>query len=54
LSTGGSTSAGACRTHYLGAETGTKLRVEDRNGNRLFEDDQDPGVWLGVSLVGRF
>lgn len=39
---------------YLGAETGTRLRVEDRNGNRLFEDDQDPGVLLGASLVGRF
>jgi hypothetical protein len=39
---------------YLGAETGTKLRIEDRNGNRLFSDDQDSGFLLGASLVGRF
>ena len=39
---------------YLGAATGTKLRVENRDGNRLFEDDQDPGLLLGISLVGRF
>lgn len=39
---------------YLGAEANTEFRVEDRDGNRLFEDDQDPAVLLGVSLLGRF
>ncbi len=51
---GRSLSEGLSLDVYLGAETGTTLRVEDRNGARLFSDDQDPGLLLGTSLVGRF
>jgi hypothetical protein len=51
---GRSLSEGVSLDFYLGFETGSKLRVEDRNGNRLFSDDQDPGVLVGMSLVGRF
>jgi len=39
---------------YLGAETNTRLRIEDRDGNRLYSDDQDSGFLMGVSLTGRF
>jgi hypothetical protein len=41
-------------TALLVDEADTKLRVEDRDGNRLFEDDPDPAVLLGVSPVGHF
>lgn len=51
---GRSLSEGIALDFYLGAETGSKLRVEDRNGNRLFSDDKDPAVLVGMSLVGRF
>lgn len=38
---------------YLGAELNSRLRVEDQNGNRLFSEDSDPGLILGISFVGR-
>jgi len=37
-----------------GRRGGHEMRVEDRDGNRLFEDDPDPAVLLGVSPVGHF
>ncbi|WP_295406055.1 DUF6268 family outer membrane beta-barrel protein [uncultured Thiocystis sp.] len=39
---------------YAGAATSATLRVEDANGNRLYEEDQDPAAMLGLSLIGRF
>ncbi|UHD14355.1 DUF6268 family outer membrane beta-barrel protein [Thiocapsa bogorovii] len=39
---------------YAGASTGTTLRVEDEKGKRLYEEDQDTALMLGVSLIGRF
>lgn len=39
---------------YVGAEVNTKLRVEDPNGNRLFSEEADAALMLGVSLAGRF
>lgn len=39
---------------YAGAATGAKLRVEDKDGRRLYDEDQDPALMLGVSVLGRF
>lgn len=39
---------------YAGAETNTKLRVEDSNGNRLYSEEADTALMLGLSVVGRF
>ncbi|WP_201098368.1 DUF6268 family outer membrane beta-barrel protein [Thiocystis minor] len=39
---------------YAGAAMDSMLRVEDANGNRLYEEDQDPAAMLGLSLSGRF
>lgn len=39
---------------YAGAALGTQLRVEDDDGNRVYDDDQDPAATLGLSLSGRF
>jgi hypothetical protein len=38
---------------YLGAEVETRFRVEDPDGRRLFSEDADPGLILGISLAGR-
>lgn len=39
---------------YAGAEVNTKLRVEDSNGNRLYSEEADAALMVGLSLVGRF
>lgn len=39
---------------YAGAALSGNLRVEDENGYRLYDEDRDPAMLLGVSLVGRF
>lgn len=39
---------------YAGAAFGAQLRVEDADGDRLFDEDQDPAATLGLSLTGRF
>lgn len=39
---------------YAGAATNATLRVEDANGRRLYQEDQDPAAMLGLSLIGRF
>jgi hypothetical protein len=39
---------------YAGAEVNTKLRVEDSNGNRLYSEESDAALMIGLSLVGRF
>lgn len=39
---------------YLGADTNTKYRIEDSQGRQLVNEDADPAVMLGISLVGRF
>lgn len=39
---------------YAGAETNTKLRVEDSNGNRLYSEEADAALMVGLSVVGRF
>ena len=39
---------------YAGVVLDGRLRVEDANGNRLSEDDYDPSLMLGLTLVARF
>lgn len=39
---------------YAGATTNATVRVEDADGNRLYEEDRDPAAMLGLSLSGRF
>jgi hypothetical protein len=39
---------------YAGAEVNTKLRVEDSNGNRLYSEEADASLMVGLSLAGRF
>jgi hypothetical protein len=39
---------------YAGVALDGELRVEDKNGRRLYEDDQDPTPMLGISVIGRF
>ncbi len=39
---------------YAGAALGSELRVENDDGDRLYDDDQDPTATLGLSLRGRF
>jgi len=39
---------------YVGVEMDTKLVVEDSNGNRLYREDADTALMLGLSVVGRF
>jgi hypothetical protein len=39
---------------YAGASLAGNLRVEDRNGNGLYDEDRDPAGLVGLSLVGRF
>jgi len=39
---------------YAGATLSGQLRVEDEDGDRLYEDDQDPAAMLGLALIGRF
>ncbi len=39
---------------YAGAEVNTKLRVEDPDGNRLYSEEADAGLMVGLSVVGRF
>lgn len=39
---------------YAGAGLNSQLRVEDKNGRRLYTEDQDPTAMLGLSLIGRF
>jgi hypothetical protein len=39
---------------YAGAALAGDLRVEDRDGNGLYDEDRDPAGLVGLSLVGRF
>ncbi|MCU0989562.1 MAG: hypothetical protein MUE63_08265 [Xanthomonadales bacterium] len=39
---------------YAGAEMNTKLRVEDSSGNRLYGEEADAALMIGLSLAGRF
>lgn len=39
---------------YAGAAVGTRLRLENADGHRLVEEDQDPAAMLGLLLSGRF
>ena len=39
---------------YVGVVLEGRLRVEDRDGNALRQDDYDPALLLGLSLVSRF
>ena len=39
---------------YAGVALAGNLRVEDRNGNGLYDEDRDPAGLIGLSLIGRF
>ena len=39
---------------YAGAALAGNLRVEDRNGHGLYDQDRDPAGLIGLSLQGRF
>lgn len=39
---------------YAGAALGSKLRVEDENGRRLYDEDRDPAAMVGLVVNGRF
>lgn len=39
---------------YLGVSAGSRLRVEDASGNRLYDEKLDSTPLLGLSLSGRF
>jgi hypothetical protein len=39
---------------YAGAEMNTKLRVEDSDGNRLYSEEAEAALMVGLSVVGRF
>jgi hypothetical protein len=39
---------------YAGAALAGNLRIEDPDGNRLYDEDRDPAALIGLSLVGRF
>ncbi len=39
---------------YAGAALAGNLRVEDRDGNELYDEDRDPAGLVGLSLIGRF
>lgn len=39
---------------YAGATLGSRLRVEDASGRRLYQDDQATAALLGLSFSGRF
>lgn len=39
---------------YAGAALAGNLRVEDRNGNGIYDEDRDPAGLVGLSVVGRF
>jgi outer membrane receptor protein involved in Fe transport len=43
------------RANFVGGvELGGELRLEDRDGRLIAEDDYDPAVFLGVTVAGRF
>lgn len=39
---------------YAGAALAGNLRVEDSDGNGLYDEDRDPAGLIGLSLLGRF
>jgi len=39
---------------YAGAALGSKLRVEDEDGRRLYDEDRDPAAMVGLLVNGRF
>jgi len=39
---------------YAGAALGSKLRVEDEDGRRLYDEDRDPAAMVGLLVSGRF
>lgn len=39
---------------YAGVALASKLRVEDEDGRRLYDDDRDPAAMVGLMVSGRF
>jgi hypothetical protein len=39
---------------YAGVAVGSKLRVEDEDGRRLYDEDRDPAGMVGLLVSGRF